>query len=388
MRNTLIASTDMGANDLLIVAGEASGDLHGARLLAELKTLAPEVEAFGLGGDELAAAGLDPVAHSSEIAVVGITEAVRILRRAHQIFRSLLAEVDRRQARWAVLIDSPDFNLRLAKKLKARGVRVIYYISPQVWAWRRRRVHAIRRLVDKMLVVFPFEVEFYRRYDVDVTFVGHPLIDEVPRLPQVWERGTPDGPYRVALLPGSRNSEIERILPVLLAAAERLAAELPVRLSLIRAPTIRPEKLAAPLAAAGVSVEVVSEDRFAAVASSHLALCAAGTATVEVGLAGTPMVVVYEVSRWTYLMARLLARSTYASMVNLLLEREAVPELIQHDAEPEVICRRAVDLLTDPERIRAMRADLGQLRERLGEPGASRRAAVEVERCIGQGDSV
>ncbi len=381
----------MGMNDLLIVAGEASGDLHGARMLAELTKLKPEVRAFGLGGDELAAAGLDAIAHSSEISVVGITEAFKILRRAHQIFHQLLAEVDRKQARWAVLIDSPDFNLRLAKKLKARGVRVVYFISPQVWAWRRRRVYAIRRLVDKMLVVFPFEVEFYRRYEVSAIFVGHPLIDEVPRLPQVWDSTVPDvavgkggatGRFEVALLPGSRNSEIERILPALLAGAERLAERLPVRLSLIRAPTISLEKLEVALAGAAVEVEVVSENRFDAIARSHLALCAAGTATVEVALIGTPMIIVYKISRWTYLLARLLARSPYAGMVNLLLEREVVPELIQHQAEPEIICRRAVHLLTDLESIRAMRAAFGELRECLGEPGASRRAALEVERCL------
>ncbi len=373
----------MGANDLLIVAGEASGDLHGARLLAELKQLVPEVEAFGLGGDELAAAGLDAVAHSSEIAVVGITEALKILRRARQIFDELLAEVDRREARFAVLIDSPDFNLRLAKKLKARGVRVIYYISPQVWAWRRRRIHAIRKLVDKMLVVFPFEEGFYRRHGVDATFVGHPLVDEVPRLPHVWDGEVgEDGPFEVALLPGSRNSEIERMLPVVLQAAERLAGRLPIRVSLIRAPTIPRRQLDAALAAAAVEVEVISEDRFGALASSHLALCAAGTATVEVGLLGTPMVVLYKLSAWTYALAKRLADSPYASMVNLLLEREAVPELIQHGAEPEKICRQAMELLTDRERIRAMRRDLGRLRECLGQPGASRRAAREVDRCL------
>ena len=372
----------MGKNDLLIVAGEASGDLHGGRLLAELVKRRPETRAFGLGGDELTRAGLDPVAHSSEIAVVGIAEALKILRRAHQIFHQLLAEVDRRQARWAVLIDSPDFNLRLAKKLKDRGVRVIYYISPQVWAWRRRRVHTIRKLVDKMLVVFPFEVDFYRQYDVDVTFVGHPLIDEVPRLPQAWDRDEPAEPFEIALLPGSRNSEIERILPPLLASARRLADELPVRLCLIRAPTIQPARLEGPLATAGVDIEVVSEDRFGAVASSHLALCAAGTATVEVGLIGTPMIVVYKIHWWTYFLARMLAHTPYASMVNLLLEREAVPELIQHDAEPEIICRRAIELLTRSDRIQTMREDLARLRECLGEPGASRRAAQAVERCL------
>ena len=373
----------MGEADLLIVAGEASGDLHGARLLVELRRLSPEIRAFGLGGDELSAAGLERVAHSSEISVVGITEALKILRRARRIFHQLLAEVDRRQARSALLIDSPDFNLRLAKKLKARGVQVIYYISPQVWAWRQRRVHLIRRVVDKMLVVFPFEVEFYRRYGVEATFVGHPLINEVPRLPQIWDREaeTPKT-FEVALLPGSRNSEIDRILPILLGAASRLARELPVRFSLIRAPTIPEWRLKTPLEATDLEIDIVSENRFQTLAASHLALCKAGTATVEVGLLSTPMIVIYAVSVWTYLLAKLLATSPYASMVNLLLEREAVPELIQKDAEPETICRTAVEILTDRQRIREMRASLEELRQRLGEPGASRRAAVEVGRVL------
>ncbi|MEM7350765.1 MAG: lipid-A-disaccharide synthase [Acidobacteriota bacterium] len=376
----------MAARDLLIVAGEASGDLHGARLLAELTNLSPEVRAFGLGGDELAAAGLDCVAHSSEIAVVGITEALKILRRAKQIFDGLLAEVDRRGARAAILIDSPDFNLRLAKKLKARGVQVIYYISPQVWAWRRGRVRLIRRVVDKMLVVFPFEADFYGHYEIDATFVGHPLIDEVPQLPQAWDTAVGEGePFEIAILPGSRRSEIERMLSMFLAAAERLAQQVPVRCSLIRAPTVSPGQLEAALAAVEVEIEVVAEQRFETIASCHLALCAAGTATVEVGLLGTPMIVLYQVSAWTYFLAERLAHSPYASMVNLLLEREAVPELIQQQAEPERIAQQAVDLLGDRGRIDEMRASLAQLRKILGQPGASRRAAEEVSRLLDRG---
>ena len=373
----------MTSKDLLVVAGEASGDLHGARLLAELVALRPRLRAFGLGGDELSAAGLERVAHSSEIAVVGITEALKILRRARRIFNLLLAEVDRRGARSAILIDSPDFNLRLAKALKARGVQVIYYVSPQVWAWRRRRVHLIRRVVDKMLVLFPFEVDFYRRHGVAATFTGHPLVDEVPALPQVWDEEVGEGaPFCVALLPGSRQSEVERMLPTFVAAAGALARELPVSCRLIRAPTIPRGQLTAALAEAEVEIEVVSEDRFAAIAGCHIAFCAAGTATVEVGLLGTPMLVIYKVSAWTWAVARLLAHSPYASMVNLLLQREAVPELIQQSARPENICRHAVELLSDPGLIREMRAALAGLRPRLGEPGASRRAALEVSRSL------
>src|SRR5690242_259773 len=208
-----------GGNELLVVAGEASGDLHGARLISELRLLVPDLEPFGLGGDEMRAAGLDALAHSSEISVVGITEVLKVLPRARQIFADLLRAVDRRRPRLAVLIDFPDFNLRLAKELEERGVEVVYYISPQVWAWRRGRVKSIAKVVDRMLVLFPFEVDFYREHEVDVVHVGHPLVDEVPVLPQVWDRGEPKGePYRVAILPGSRVSEIEALLPVMLEA--------------------------------------------------------------------------------------------------------------------------------------------------------------------------
>ena len=211
----LMASA-FASRDLLIVAGEASGDLHGARMLSELTRLAPHLRPFGMGGTELQAAGMELIADSSEISVVGITEVARILPRARQIFRQILAEVDQRRAREAILIDFPDFNLRLAKALKRRDVRVLYYISPQIWAWRQGRVHSIARLVDRMLVILPFEVDFYRRHGVQAVHVGHPLVDEVPILPQKWDvDGDAAGPLHIALLPGSRRSEIEANLPVL-----------------------------------------------------------------------------------------------------------------------------------------------------------------------------
>ena len=206
-----------------MAAGEASGDLHGARLLAELSRRMPEVEAFGLGGDEMREAGLELVAHSAEISVVGITEVLKVLPRARQVFGELLAEVDRRRPEAAVLIDFPDFNLRLAEELSARGIKVLYYVSPQVWAWRKGRIKGIAKVVDHMLVLFPFEVGFYEEAGVSVTHVGHPLVDEVPELPQAWDHGPPtDEPYQVALLPGSRPSEVERLLPVMLETVRRL----------------------------------------------------------------------------------------------------------------------------------------------------------------------
>jgi len=366
------------SQELLVVAGEASGDLHGARLVTELRRLVPDLSFFGLGGDELRAAGLDSVAHSSEISVVGITEVLRILKRARELFAALLAEVDRRRPAAAVLIDFPDFNLRLAKELKKRGVPVVYYVSPQIWAWRRGRVKTIAQVVDRMLVLFPFEVDFYRRFGVDVVHVGHPLVDEVPQLPSTWEKGEPAGPYRLALLPGSRVSEVEALLPVMLAAVRRLAEELPVEARLIRAPTIAQEMLEEEVELSGLPVRIVSEGRFAAIADSHLALCASGTATLEVGLLGTPMVMLYRLGSWTWLLARLLVRLPYVSLVNLVLGRKVVPELLQGQASAERIALEAEHLLMDDRERGEMREALAEVRGRLGSGGASRRAALEV----------
>ncbi len=371
--------------ELLVVAGEASGDLHGARLITELRRHVPDLAPFGLGGDEMRAAGLEAVAHSSEISVVGITEVLKILPRAREVFADLLREVDRRRPALAVLVDFPDFNLRLAKELKARGLEVLYYISPQVWAWRRGRVKTIARLVDRMLVLFPFEVDFYRDHDVDVVHVGHPLVDEVPVLPQAWDRDGASfgGPFRVALLPGSRKSEVESLLPTLLEAARLLAAELPIEVRIIRAPTIPPELVDEALELAGLPVEIVGEDRFAAIADSHLALCASGTATLEVGLLGTPMVMVYRLASWTYVLAKLLVHLPNVSLVNLVLGRRVVPELIQGDANPRRIAAEAARLLTSAGERGRMREALAEVRGRLGEGGASRRAAAEVAAMMG-----
>jgi len=369
--------------ELMMVAGEASGDLHGARLLAELRRLRPDLSAFGLGGDEMQAAGLDSVAHSAEVAVVGITEVLKELPRIRQVFAALLAEAERRRPAVAVLVDFPDFNLRLAGKLKQLGIRVVYYVSPQVWAWGRGRVKSIARRVDKMLVLFPFEVDFYRQAGVDVVHVGHPLVDEVPELESVWRRPGADGPpFRVALLPGSRRSEIAALLPTFLAAAIRLAERLPVEVRLIRAPTVPESLLARQVAESGagarVAIEIVAADRFAEIAASHVAFCASGTATLEVGLLGTPLLVCYKLGAWTFRLAKLLVKLPHFSLVNLVLGRGAVLELLQDEANPERIAAEAARLLTDRAVRERLQRDLAELRIRLGESGASARAAVEV----------
>lgn len=377
------------ADDLLVVAGEASGDLHAARLLQELLALHPEIEAFGLGGDELRQAGCTLLAESREIAVVGITEVLKVLPRARQIFRILLDEVDRRGTRLAILVDSPEFNLRLAKELQNRGVRVIYYISPQIWAWRRGRVRQIARRVDEMLVLFPFEVEFYRQHDIAVQHVGHPLLDEVSALPQAWDDSEPglatSRPFRVALLPGSRASEVRKLLPPMLAAVTLLAQRLPIEVCLIEAPTAPRELFDQCLEVQAqlgpeVNVRRVTSERFPAIADCHLALCASGTATLEVGLLGTPLVVIYRLSQISYWLGRLLVKLPHFSLVNLVLGESAVPELLQDETEPDRLADTMERVLTHDDVVSSMRSSLARLRSLLGPSGASRRAAEAVGR--------
>jgi len=375
----------MSAGDLLVVAGEASGDQHGARMLCELKRLRPGLRAFGLGSTELAREGVELVADSREISVVGISEALAILPRAREIQELLVAACEKRRPAAAVLIDFPEFNLRLARKLKWLGIPVVYYISPQVWAWRKGRVRAISELVDRMLVLFSFEADFYRRHGVPVSHVGHPLVDEVGVAAAAWDEpqtAAPPGPLRLALMPGSRRSEIRALLPRMLATAEALGRQIAVEPTLIQAPSVSTPFLAPFLQpwerASGKPLRVVSEGRFRAIADSHLVLCASGTATLEVGLLGTPMLVLYRLGTWSYLLARALVRLPHFSLVNLVLGRVAVPELLQDATAPENVAAEALALVRSPVRIAAMRRDLAALRPALGRSGASQRAAREI----------
>jgi lipid-A-disaccharide synthase len=379
------------ALDVLVVAGEASGDQRAARLLAELRHAHPAVRAFGLGGDALRAAGCETLADSREIAVVGLVEVLRILRRARAIFRQLLDEVDRRGARTAILVDSPDFNLRLARELRRRGVRVVYYVSPQLWAWRKGRIHAIRRDVDLMLALFPFEVDFYHQHGVDAVHVGHPLVDEIPRLPQAWD-GPAEGPMRLALLPGSRRSEVGTLLPRMLEATALLARRLPVHARLIQAPSVDASYFdaivaASPVGREGLALERVEGDgRLAALADSHLALCASGTATLETGLLGTPLIALYRLNPLSYWLARWLVQLPHFCIVNLVLESRVVPELLQGETQGSPLADAAQALLKDKGRIEAQRRELANLRQVLGPAGASARAAAIVaERWRGWG---
>jgi lipid-A-disaccharide synthase len=370
---------------ILLSCGEPSGDLYGAELLRLLRERVPGIQGFGLGGDRLEAQGLRLLAHVRDLAVVGLLEVISHLRGLRAIFRSVLDEVDRERPDVAVLVDYPDFNLRLARELRQRGVPVVYYVSPQVWAWRRRRIRAIRDTVTRMLVIFPFEEKLYREAGVPVTFVGHPLVDLVRPAPDPGSflQGLGLEPQRpvVALLPGSRPKEVAYNLPPLAAAVQLMRGARPdAQFLLALAPSLEPRVVEGPLR--GLDVPVVKDQTAAALSAASLALVASGTATVETALIGTPMVVVYRVSALTYALGRWLLQVPHFAMVNLIAGRRVVPELEQRDFTPERVAAEALRLLSEPGEAEAMRRELLRVRELLGHPGASARAAEAVAEVI------
>lgn len=329
----------------MVVAGEASADAHGARVVERLKRDLPAVECFGLGRERLTAAGLEAVADPDALRVVGISEALRGLSKIRRVFKRVMQAVEERKPSAALLIDLPDFNLRLARKLKKMGVPVVYYVAPQAWAWRKGRVRQLRRRVHQLCVVFPFEVEFFSNHGIPTQFVGHPLTEEQLSLGQPRSN-------RVAIVPGSRPREIERLLPALAGAAQILKNEKPdLEFVLPLAAGIDPGRVGELLDAAGVEAELVPGGTLQAVAGCRLALAASGTATLECALISVPMVVVYRVSRTTYLLVRPIYRLPHVCIVNILAGRQVVPELLQGRANSESIARAALPLLKDgPER--------------------------------------
>ena len=383
--------------ELLVVAVEASADLHGAAVLRELRALRPGLRTFGAGGPLLRAEGCETLVRAEDLSVMGIAEVLPAIPRIFRALRTLRRAAQQRQPRAALLIDSPDFNLRLARKLRRLGVRVAYFIGPSVWAWRTYRVRQIARDVARMLVILPFEAEFYARHGVNAVYVGNPLADGFrPALPATstpTTTSTPRADLRrtlgldarrpvLALLPGSRRQEIRRIWPALLGAARLLLERMPdLQLVVAVAPTVRPEWLRADLPVAFVAGRAPE-----VLAAADAAVVASGTATLEAALAQVPTVVVYRLSWLSWIVGRLLVRVPFVSLVNLLAGRGLVPELLQRDCTGARIAESAAPLLTAGEARDAQLEGMRQIREGLapaGSPGAARRAAEEIAALLG-----
>lgn len=367
---------------ILIITGEASGDLHGANLAKALKTLDPKVSIAGIGGAAMQAAGVQLIRDIAQFDIIGMVGPSALLAVARRFWamRRLF-----RSERWdaVVFIDHPGLNLRYAYLAKAAGLRVLYYIAPQIWAWRPGRIYWIKRRVDHVLVILPFEKAIYDRAGIACTFVGHPLLDAVApsydrealrRALGVEARGRVIG-----LLPGSRKGEVQALLPILLDAAERLLRREPAtQFILAQASTIQDNLLHALLRRSPVPVRVIKEQASEVMAVSDLVLVASGTATLQAAVVGTPMVLLYRTTAVTYWLARLLIRVKWIGLVNLVADRTVIPELIQTDATAQQVYEQAVRILDDRSVYDEMIRSLAQVKVQLGEPGASTRAAEVV----------
>ena len=368
---------------IFIVTGEASGDLHGANLAGAIRALRPDVELVGVGGSRMQAAGVTLLPGIRRVDTMGVSLGLAHLRAGiHNLV--MLAQYLRRTPLDAVVfIDHPGINLRLARVAKWVGQRVIYYIAPQVWAWAPIRMRLIRKRVDHAVVILPFEEPLYRRAGVRCTFVGHPLLDEVaPSYDRDELRkrfGLDSSAPVVGLLPGSRESEVRALFPVMLQAAAQLVRRHPgAQFMVAQAPSIASGLLASLSAEAGVTVQMAKDQASEVMAASDALLVASGTATLQAAVVGTPMVLAYRTSWLTYWLARWLIRIPWIGLVNIVAGRSIVPELIQMDATPERMSAEVSRLLTDGPAARQMRAELRQVRDSLGSPGASRRAAAVV----------
>ncbi|MEL6134211.1 MAG: lipid-A-disaccharide synthase [Bacteroidota bacterium] len=360
---------------LYIIAGEDSGDLHAANLIRAIKVRTPRVRTRGVGGDQLAEVGTKLIAHVRDINFMGFWEVIRNLRTIRQLFSQVKEDIKQWQPDAAILVDYPGFNLRMAKFLKRQGIKVIYYISPQVWAWKKNRIKTIDRYVDEMLVILPFEGPFYEAEGLHVTFVGHPLLDVIP--PMAPKAAAITG--TIALLPGSRKQEIKRMLPIMLALVPRF---LEYRFVIAGAPS-QTEEFYYPIMG-DYPVDLVMNQTHDLLQKADYAIVTSGTATLETALFRVPEVVVYKGSKISYEIGKRLVKIPFISLVNLILGREAVRELIQDDCTPENI-EAALRERMIIEQNQVLQTDYQELYEMLGAKGASIRAAEYIIRKIKEG---
>jgi lipid-A-disaccharide synthase len=369
---------------IMIVAGEASGDLHGGDLAREILKREPRCEIFGIAGESMRAAGVRAVVRMEDIHGLGLSELASTIGKTVSAFRVLRGILRREKPDLLILIDYAEFNLILSGTAKRAGVRVLYYITPQVWAWRRGRIDKLVDRADRLAVVLPFEAELFHRAGERVAFVGHPLLDRVApaqgRAETLQRHGFAKGARLIAILPGSRRAEVRYLLRPMVAAARIIARDHHLEIAIALAPTLSKEELSA---VGGVELEgihIVENDTYSVVAASELALVASGTATLETALLGCPEVIAYKVSPLTYILGRMLVTGVdFIGMPNILAGRQIAPELIQRDVTPEKLVRAAEPLLS--ETIRADNvAALKALRDKLGAPGAAGRVAAM---CLG-----
>ena len=385
-----MVNEDETSQQIMIIAGEASADRYGAALVRSLAAMHDkrEIRFWGTGGDAMRAAGVELLAHVRDMGLIGVGEVFSGLSSYYQLLRRLTNRAAAQPPNVAILLDFPDFNLRLIKNLKRQGIKTVYYISPQVWAWRSSRVRIIRRYVDKMLVILPFEEEFYRRRGVAAEFVGHPLLEDFQpttnRAEFLASEQLPPERQTVALLAGSRRKEIGYILPMMLRAARLLAADRPVQFLISVAPTVERkyvEEITRTELASFPDRErfrITSRSSRDILANSDFAMVKSGTSVLEASLIGVPFLITYRISALSWWIGSLLIRTHSKGLANLLAGKRIVPELFQNEATPEALARTACDYLENSEKCTALQEELGKIRKQLGARRASETAAAIV----------
>ena len=369
-------------NKLMIITGEVSGDLIGGSLIRELKSLKPDLYVNGIGGDRIKSEGMEVLYHTDQMAFLGFAEVVKHLSFIWRVQNNLIDVIKKEKINCVVLIDYPGFNLSIAKKLKPLGVKVIYYVSPQLWAWAKGRVKKVRRLVDKMLVVFPFEVEFYQKENVKVEYVGHPLVERINQYKflsrdEFYSKFNLDNQKEILLvMPGSRKQEVKAIFPEIILAAVRLAKQFNLQVVVARSKNIDEKYLRQN--SSSEKYITIEDHNYELMKYSHFGIIKSGTSTLEAGFFALPMIVIYKTNPLTYLIGKQLVKLDRIGMVNILLDEMVVPELIQGDANPENIFNTASKILSDDQVYENAKIKLGKVREKLGSDGASKKAALSI----------
>ncbi len=366
---------------ILVVAGEVSGDLHAAQVVRAAKARSPETVFWGIGGNGLRAEGVELLQHTDQMSVMGIVEVLKHYRFFKTVFNQVLAEVDKRKPDAALLVDYPGFNLRLAAELKKRGVKVFYYISPKVWAWNKGRIPKMAKVIDRLMVVFPFEVDLFKDTDLQVDFVGNPLVEQTDEFlagdptPLPWQ-----SERRIALLPGSRKQEIERILPTMLEAAKKLEALFPDLSFMIATPNGQIQGIVKgrvfQCRKKPSRLNVVCGHAHELMRQAEAAIVTSGTATLETALIGTPHILVYKTSAFTYWFAKAVVKISHIGLVNIVASRTVCPELIQQDATPERLAAETAKLLDDTSERKTMIEGYAEIRRILGEKDAAENASA------------
>ncbi|MFH0731758.1 MAG: lipid-A-disaccharide synthase [Candidatus Omnitrophota bacterium] len=370
---------------ILLIAGEASGDHHAASLVESIKKIDKDITFFGIGGVDMQNAGINIIYNMSGLAVIGPVDVIRHYKKIRAMYYGLCNYIKQHKPDYAILIDCPGFNLKIAKVLKSLSIPIIYYISPQIWAWGPGRIKKIRRLINKMVVFFDFEESLYRKEGVDVSFVGHPLLDDAKPTQEKYslfvKYGLSPEKITIGILPGSRNYEAVRILPIMVKSAKLIQKKLGdnnVQFLLPLAKTLKPNLIDDILKNLNFKAHIIRGDTYNVISMCKAAMVASGTATLETALLGVPMAIVYKVGLLTYCITRSIIKIPYIGLVNVVANKMIVPEFLQYKATPGAIADRIVKLVQDESLWQEQKRELLELKNRLGSPGASARAAKEV----------